>query len=117
MLWPALIVEELDATQGNPDADLASDAPAVGNTAAPLQFRPAVADAGLTVNAIPSTDTGVALQLGIGLLLAYVVLSTAAGARRPCVYPPHHPATRRARPRAPQQLACASTSKKWAGTM
>ncbi|WP_420628566.1 tetratricopeptide repeat protein [Candidatus Leptofilum sp.] len=79
VLWPALIVEELDATQGNPDADLGSDAPAVGNTAAPLQFRPAVADAGLAVNAVPSTDTDVALQVGIGLLLAYVILSTAVG--------------------------------------
>ncbi|WP_420641445.1 tetratricopeptide repeat protein [Candidatus Leptofilum sp.] len=79
VLWPALIIEELDATQGNPDADIAPDAPAVGNTAAPLQFRPAVADAGLAVNAIPSTDTDVAIQLGIGLLLAYVVLSTAVG--------------------------------------
>ncbi|MCA9899883.1 MAG: tetratricopeptide repeat protein [Anaerolineales bacterium] len=79
VLWPALIIEELDTTQGNPDADLASDAPAVGNTAAPLQFRPAVADAGLAVNAIPSTDTGVALQLGIGLLLGYVALSTGVG--------------------------------------
>ncbi|MCA9917318.1 MAG: tetratricopeptide repeat protein [Anaerolineales bacterium] len=79
VLWPALIIEELDTTQTNPDIEIESDAPAVGNTAAPLQFRPAVADAGLTVNAIPSTDTGVALQLGIGLLLGYVLLSTAVG--------------------------------------
>lgn len=79
VLWPALIVEELDATQSNPDAEIESDAPAVGNTAAPLQFRPAIADAGLTVNAIPAADTGVALQLGIILLLGYVLLSTAVG--------------------------------------
>jgi tetratricopeptide (TPR) repeat protein len=79
VLWPALIIEELNATQNNPDTEIGTDAPAVGNTAAPLQFRPAVGDAGLTVNAIPSTDTGIALQLAIILLLGYVLLSTAVG--------------------------------------
>ena len=79
VLWPALIIEELDATQQNPEAEILADTPAVGNTAAPLQFRPAVSDAGLAVNAIPATDTGVALQVGIFLLLGYVLLSTAVG--------------------------------------
>lgn len=79
VLWPALILEELDTTQSNPDTEIESDTPAVGNTAAPLQFRPAIGDAGLTVNAIPATDTGVALQLGVILLLSYVLLSTGVG--------------------------------------
>ncbi len=79
VLWPALIFQEIDATQANPEAEIESEAPAVSNTAAPFQFRPAIADAGLTVNAIPSTDTGVALQLGIGMLLGYVLLSTLVG--------------------------------------
>lgn len=79
VLWPALIFQEIDATQANPEAEIESDAPAVSNTAAPFQFRPAIADAGLTVNAIPATDTGVALQFGVGLLLGYVLLSTAVG--------------------------------------
>ncbi|MCA9943860.1 MAG: tetratricopeptide repeat protein, partial [Anaerolineales bacterium] len=89
VLWPGLIIEEVDATQGSPDAEIAPETPAVGNTAAPLLFRPDVADdgsrkveiglGGLAVNAIPSTDTGVALQVGVALLLGYVLLSTGIG--------------------------------------
>ncbi|VAW41930.1 hypothetical protein MNBD_CHLOROFLEXI01-4478, partial [hydrothermal vent metagenome] len=79
VLWPALIIEELDVTQVDLAAENLLDVPAVGNTAAPLQFRPAVADAGLAVNAVPATDTGVALQFGVYLVLGYVLLSTAVG--------------------------------------
>ena len=77
VLSPRLIYEQLDATERDPEAEI--DAPAVGNTAAPTRFRPAIGSAGLVVNAIPSTDTGVALQFGIYLLLGYVLLSTAVG--------------------------------------
>jgi tetratricopeptide (TPR) repeat protein len=78
VLRPGLIINELDDTQATLTAE-SEETPAVGNTAVPLQFRPAVGDAGLAVNAIPATDTGVALQLGVYLMLGYVLLSTAVG--------------------------------------
>jgi tetratricopeptide (TPR) repeat protein len=81
VLWPSLIFQELEATPANPEAEveIETEAPAVSNTAAPFRFRPAIADAGLTVNAIPSTDTSVALQVGVGMLVVYVLLSTVVG--------------------------------------
>ena len=81
VLWPSLIFQELEDTPANPEAEveIETEAPAVSNTAAPFRFRPAIADAGLTVNAIPSADTGVALQVGIGMLVVYVLLSTVVG--------------------------------------
>ena len=79
VLLPRPIFAEVDDTQANLEADVLSETPTVGNAAAPLRFRPAVGDAGLTVNAVPSTDTGVALQFGVYLVLAYVLLSTAVG--------------------------------------
>ncbi|MAT99347.1 MAG: hypothetical protein CL608_19585 [Anaerolineaceae bacterium] len=81
VLWPSLIFQELEDTPANPEAEveIETEAPAVSNTAAPFRFRPAITDAGLTVNAIPSADTDVALQVGVGMLVVYVLLSTVVG--------------------------------------